>query len=82
MGSLRRCLNLESTNATSVARAESPGRAFGTGCILTLWGGQPLRFAASLRSLLFPDADFALSYCADNGWDSVPPSLLAAALLL
>ena len=28
-----------STSATSVARAENTGRGFGTGCILTMWGG-------------------------------------------
>ena len=37
---------------------------------------------ASLRGWLFRDADFAVFYCADNGRDSVPPSLLATALLL
>ena len=37
---------------------------------------------ASLRGRLFRDADFAGFYCADNGGDSVPPSLLATALLL
>ena len=37
---------------------------------------------ASLRGRLFQDADFAEFYCADNGRDSVPPSLLATALLL
>lgn len=37
---------------------------------------------ASLRGRLFRDADFAVFYCADNGRDSVPPSLLATALLL
>ena len=37
---------------------------------------------ASLRGQLFRDADFAVFYCADNGRDSVPPSLLATALLL
>ena len=37
---------------------------------------------ASLRGRLFRDADFAEFYCADNGRDSVPPSLLATALLL
>ena len=37
---------------------------------------------ASLRGQLFRDADFAKFYCADNGRDSVPPSLLATALLL
>ena len=35
---------------------------------------------ASLRGLR--DADFAAFYCLDNGRDSVPPSLLATALLL
>ena len=37
---------------------------------------------ASLRGRLFRDADFAEIYCPDNGRDSVPPSLLATALLL
>ena len=37
---------------------------------------------ASLRGRLFRDADFAGFYCLDNGRDSVPPSLLATALLL
>ena len=37
---------------------------------------------ASLRGRLFRDADFAAFYCANNGRDSVPPSLLATALLL
>ena len=37
---------------------------------------------ASLRGQLFRDADFAEFYCLDNGRDSVPPSLLATALLL
>ena len=37
---------------------------------------------ASMRGHLFRDADFAGFYCADNGRDSVPPSLLATALLL
>ena len=37
---------------------------------------------ASLLGWLFRDADFAGFYCADNGRDSVPPSLLATALLL
>ena len=36
---------------------------------------------ASLRGQLFRDSDFAKFYCADNGRDSVPPSLLATALL-
>ena len=31
---------------------------------------------------LFRDADFAEFYCPDNGRDSIPPSLLATALLL
>ena len=37
---------------------------------------------ASLRGQLFRDVDFAEFYCADNGRESVPPSLLATALLL
>ena len=37
---------------------------------------------ASLRGQLFRDAEFAEFYCPDNGRDSVPPSLLATALLL
>ena len=37
---------------------------------------------ASLRGRLFRDADFAELYCLDNGRASVPPSLLATALLL
>ena len=37
---------------------------------------------ASLRGRLFRDPDFAEFYCPDNGRDSVPPSLLATALLL
>ena len=37
---------------------------------------------ASLRGQLFRDGDFVELYCADNGRDSVPPSLLATALLL
>ena len=37
---------------------------------------------ASLRGRLFRDADFAEFYCPGNGRDSVPPSLLATALLL
>ena len=37
---------------------------------------------ASLRGQPFRDADFAELYCLDNGRTSVPPSLLATALLL
>ena len=37
---------------------------------------------ASLRGRLFRDSDFAQIYCPDNGRESVPPSLLATALLL
>ena len=37
---------------------------------------------ASLRGQSFRDADFAEFYCLDNGRYSVPPSLLATALLL
>jgi transposase len=39
-------------------------------------------FLASHRGVLFHDEDFTDLYCSDNGRPSVPPSLLAAALLL
>jgi hypothetical protein len=39
-------------------------------------------FLARHRSELFRDEDFAMLYCPDNGRSSVPPSLLAIALLL
>src|SRR3990170_5552807 len=39
-------------------------------------------FLAQHRSELFHDGDFATLYCRDNGRNSVPPSLLAVALLL
>ena len=39
-------------------------------------------FLASMRGQLFQDEEFADLYCPDNGRDSVPPSLLATALLL
>ncbi len=39
-------------------------------------------FLASMRGQLFRDEEFAELYCRDNGRDSVPPSLLATALLL
>lgn len=39
-------------------------------------------FLASLRGKLFRDEEFAEFYCPDNGRASVPPSLLATALLL
>ncbi len=39
-------------------------------------------FLASMRGQLFQDGEFAGLYCPDNGRDSVPPSLLATALLL
>jgi hypothetical protein len=39
-------------------------------------------FLASMRGQLFEDGSFAEIYCPDNGRASVPPSLLATALLL
>jgi len=39
-------------------------------------------FLASQRGQLFRDEEFAELYCPDNGRDSVPPSLIATALLL
>ena len=60
---------------------EASGRR--TGCIWTTWVRTPSTgLLASLRGQLFRDAEFAEFYCADNGRDSVPPSLLATALLL
>src|SRR4030067_831828 len=39
-------------------------------------------FLAAQRGQLFRDEEFSALYCPDNGRDSVPPSLLATALLL
>ncbi len=39
-------------------------------------------FLASMRGQLFQDEEFSELYCRDNGRDSVPPSLVATALLL
>jgi hypothetical protein len=39
-------------------------------------------FLASMRGQLFRDEEFAEFYCLNNGRDSVPPSMLATALLL
>ena len=39
-------------------------------------------YLASQRHELFRDEDFAALYCCDNGRPSVPPSLLATALVL
>ncbi|MBI2853677.1 MAG: IS1182 family transposase [Chloroflexi bacterium] len=39
-------------------------------------------FLAEMRGQLFKDEEFAKLYCRDNGRDSVPPSMLATALLL
>src|SRR6266704_1175100 len=39
-------------------------------------------FLASQRNELFRDEDFAALYCRDDGLPSVPPSLLATALVL
>jgi hypothetical protein len=39
-------------------------------------------FLAAQRNELFRDEDFAALYCRDNGRPSVPPSLLATALVL
>jgi len=38
-------------------------------------------FLTSMRGQLFKDEEFAELYCPHNGRDSVPPSLLATALL-
>ena len=80
-------LYLESTR---IARAENAGRAIGSAgtlgsgpAVLDHVGRESFYgLLASLRGRLFRDADFAEFYCPDNGRDSVPPSLLATALLL
>jgi hypothetical protein len=48
------------------------------------WVGEDTFYGvlAGLRGELFRDEDFAFLYCPDNGRRSVPPSLLATALLL
>jgi len=48
------------------------------------WVGEDTFYGilAGLRGQLFRDDDFAFLYCPDNGRRSVPPSLLATALLL
>ena len=75
---------------TSVARTEHTGRAIGSegplgsGSVVLDHVGKNTFYGllASLRGRLFRDAEFAEFYCPDNGRDSVPPSLLATALLL
>ena len=42
---------------------------------LDTWGGTPS--TVCWPRCMFRDPDFAGFYCADNGRDSVPPSLLA-----
>ena len=76
--------------STSIARAENAGRAFGPEGTLgngpavpgPRGAGKFLRPVGLDAGRLFRDADFAKFYCPDNGRDSVPPSLLATALLL
>ena len=54
-----------------------------TNCIWTWWAGTPSTGCwPGCGGRLFCDADFAALYCLDNGRSSVPPSLLATALLL
>ena len=53
-----------------------------TGCTWTTWGGKASTACWPRCGAGFRDADFAGFYCLDNGRDSVPPSLLATALLL
>ena len=62
----------------------SDQRALGSGPVYLDHVGRDTFYGmlASLRGRLFRDAEFAEFYCPDNGRDSVPPSLLATALLL
>ena len=76
--------------STSMARAENAGRevgadgSLGNGPVVSGPCGTRYFYGllASLRGRLFRVADFAEFYYADNGRDSVPPSLLATALPL
>ena len=52
------------------------------GCSVFQRSLQFARQTGCLRGQLFRDEDFADLYCPDNGRDSVPPSLVATALLL
>ena len=77
-----------------IARNDSAGRAIrpegplGSGPVVPgpRGAGHLLRSAGITAGPVVPgpvrDADFAEFYCPDNGRDSVPPSLLATALLL
>ena len=75
--------------STSVAREEHLGERrtrgdFGkrTGVSAITGAGKLLWSAGRTLRGHLRDAEFAEFYCADNGRDSVPPSLLATALLL
>ena len=64
-------------------RSDQRGLGKRTGCTWTTWGGKAStvswhRCGAGCSTR----AEFAEFYCPDNGRDSVPPSLLATALLL
>ena len=68
----------------SAGRTIQSERSLGSGPVVSgSRGGESFYgLLAPLRGQLFRDAEFAEFYCADNGRDSLPPSLLATALLL
>ena len=68
----------------NAGEAFGPEGPLGSGPVYLDYVGQDTFYGllASLRGQLFSDDDFAEIYCPDNGRDSVPPSLLATALLL
>ena len=64
-------------------RSEQRASGRRTGCTWTTWVRTPSTAVGLLAGATVSGTqDFAEFYCADNGRDSVPPSLLATALLL
>ena len=68
----------------NAGKAFGPEGPLGSGPVYLDYVGKDTCYGllASLRGQLFSDDDFAEIYGPDNGRDSVPPSLLATALLL
>ena len=68
----------------NAGKAFGPKGPLGSGPVYLDYVGKDTFYGllASLRGQLFSDDDFAEIYGPDNGRDSVPPSLLATALLL
>ena len=68
----------------NAGKAFGPEGPLGSGPVYLDYVGKDTFYGllAALRGQMFSDDDFAEIYCPDNGRDSVPPSLLATALLL